>query len=103
VSGSVNLADVAAAVLEETATGGYRVRGTARRMVVGEPFRCPQGHLQAVVVRTVQGIAVVYRPADARKARDMWAEAWDSELPETIKVTCHCRRNDAIRWADAIS
>jgi hypothetical protein len=97
-----DLAMVAAAVLEETEKG-YRVRPAARRMVAHEE-RCRRGHLQAVIVRTVVGTAVVWRPAeDARKARDVWAEAWTWELDATINVTCHCRVNNAFRWADAIS
>ena len=53
-------------------------------------------------MRTVAGTAIVYRPAEARTARDVWAEAWTTELPATITVTCHCRVTDAFRWADAI-
>jgi hypothetical protein len=102
MTGRVDLAAVAAAVLEETPGGGYRVRPGARRMVAAEK-RCRLDHLQAVIVRTVAGTAIVYRPADsARMARDVWAEAWVAELPDTIGVTCHCRRNDPFRWADAI-
>lgn len=102
MSGRVDLADVAAAVLEQTPGGGYRVRPGVRRRVAAEK-RCPRGHLQAVIVLTVAGTAIVYRPADsARTARDVWAEAWTAELPATIGVTCHCRRNDPWRWADAI-
>jgi hypothetical protein len=103
MTGRVDLAAVAAAVLEETAEGGYRVRPAARRMVI-HAERCRLGHLQAVIVRTVAGTAVLYRDADiARKARDVWAEAWTAELPETVSVTCHCRVNHAFRWADAIT
>jgi hypothetical protein len=102
MTGRVDLAAVAAAVLEETPQGGYRVRPGASRMVVHEE-RCRLGHLQAVIVRTVAGMAVLYRPADdARTARDVWAEAWTWER-ETVNVTCHCRVNKPFRWADAIS
>ena len=104
MTGRIDLADVAAAVLEETPgrgtrEGGYRVRPAARCMVAAEK-RCPRGHLQAVIVRTVARTAIVYRPAEARKAR---AEAWTAEMPATIGVTCHCRVIDTFRWADAIS
>lgn len=107
MTGRIDLADVAAAVLEETPArgtreGGYRVRPAARRMVAAEK-RCPRGHLQAVIVRTVAGTAIVYRPAEARTARDVWTEAWTAELPATIGVTCHCRAIDTFRWADAIT
>jgi hypothetical protein len=103
MTGPIDLAIVAAAVLEQTPRGGYRVRPEARHMLTAPEKRCARGHLQAVIVRTVAGTAIVYRPADARKARDMWAEAWTSELPDTISVTCHCRVNEPYRWADAIA
>ena len=100
MSARLDLAAVAAFVLEETEEGGYRVRPAARRMVTRKQ-RCPKRHLQAVTVATVAGTAVLWRPAvEARKARDVWEEAWADELPDTINVTCQCRRNDAFRWAD---
>ena len=78
MTGRPDLADVAAAVLEETPprgtrAGGYRVRpGAAAR--VAEAFWCRHAHhLQGVIVRTAHGLAVVWRPADtSQAARDVW-------------------------------
>ncbi len=102
MTGRPDLADVAAAVLEETHRG-YRIRPQAQRMVIGE-IRCQAArHLQGVIVQTVAGQAVVWRPASTgRNARDVWAEEWAERLQPVIQVTCHCRANRAVRWADAI-
>jgi hypothetical protein len=103
MTGRIDLAHVAAAVLEETHRG-YRVRPQARRMVIGE-IRCQAAarHLQGVIVQTVAGQAVAWRPPEeGRKARDVWAEEWADRLEPVIQVTCHCRVNRAVRWADAI-
>lgn len=95
-----DLADVAAAVLEETPprgtrAGGYRVRPG---VTVAEEFWCRRAHhLQGVIVRTTHGLAVVWRPADmSGAARDVWAEEWLDDAPEQIRVTCHCRVNRAV-------
>ena len=103
MTGRPDLGVVAALVLEET-DRGYRVRPQARHMVIGD-IRClaPARHLQGVIVHTVAGQAVVWRPAAlGREARDVWAEEWADQLEPVIQVTCHCRVNRAARWADAI-
>jgi hypothetical protein len=102
MTGRPDLADVAAAVLEETPprgtrAGGYRVRPAAA-FRIAETFWCRHAHhLQGVIVRTAHGLAVVWRPADtSQAARDVWAEEWLDDAPEQIRVTCHCRVNRAV-------
>ena len=70
----LDLAAVAAAVLDDR----NRIRRGARRMLAGEPVYCARRHhLQCFVVRTLDGLAVFWRPAEeARMARDVWAEGW---------------------------
>ena len=96
----LDLAAVAAAVLDDR----NRIRRGARRMLAGEPVYCARRHhLQCFVVRTLDGLAVFWRPAEeARMARDVWAEGWAAKMRPTIRVTCNCRVNREIRWADAI-
>jgi hypothetical protein len=67
----------------------HRIRPEAR---VIEAFRCQRRrHLQGMVAFTTFGPLVVWRDAAvARTARDVWAQSWLDEMPDGIRVTCHC-------------
>jgi len=75
-----------------------RMTRQAARMAVAV-FRCDRGHLQGFILPTVAGPVVFWRPAWARKARDVWEEEWLDLLPETVSATCHCRPNTPIGLA----
>jgi hypothetical protein len=97
MTGRPDLAAVAALALDDRG----RMRRNAARMAVAV-FRCdpPRRHLQAFILPTTAGLAVIWRPADlARKARDVWAEEWLDDAPDVIHATCNCRVNTPISLA----
>ena len=79
--------------------GGCAVRPPGWPVAV---FRCDKGrgHLQAFILRTAAGVAVIWRPADmARTARDIWPRRWLDTFADVIHATCHCRVNTPVALA----